>query len=108
MIRIYSGLIALSLFVCSCSKNNDRIDAPTAIKQLIVQKSIDCECDPFVDLYSWRNQSIYVFGDRGPACDSFPRYYDQNGNAVTMPANYNFDDFLQEARRIKNIWTCKK
>jgi len=104
MFKVYLRLILLSLFFYSCSKQ--KLDAPEAIKELI-SKNTSCTCEPYIDQYFWRGQTVYVLASKGPACDSRPVYYNENGEEFNMDLGYTFESFRQEGHFVKNIWTCK-
>lgn len=102
------ALLVFSSIFYSCSKED--VETPEAIKDLITDikaKSPNCACDPYLDQYSWRGEPVYVLAYKGPTCDWAPAFYDANGQGFTLPAGYNFEQFLQESTRVKNTWTCR-
>ncbi len=105
---VFFTLIIFCLFFYSCSKEN--IEAPKPIKELILDfksKNPDCTCEPYINQYVWRNETVYVLAYKGPACDWFPTFYDLNGRKFTLSAGDSYDKFLQESTFSKNVWTCK-
>lgn len=101
-------VFALSLALFSCSKkDNGPAELPAAIQQLIDENS-GCTCDPYIKLYTWRGESIYVRYIAGPLCNGVPLYYDENGETVTMATGYTLDMFLAESQFIKTIWQCSE
>ena len=67
----------------------------------------DCICEPYMNQYTWKGQTVYVLAYKGTACDWIPAYYNENGVRFNMAAGSSFDKFLQESHFLKNIWTCK-
>ena len=109
-LSIFVGLLTLSLFFSSCSKDKtDKIDAPAAIKEMIKNfNSTYCFCDPIIKEYVWRGDTVYVFLIGGPNCDGIPTIYNSDGQVVLrMNVTYSLQDFLQESIFIRDVWTCK-
>lgn len=96
--------IISSLLFFSCQKKDD-VEIPRPIKELL-QKNQSCTCEPFIDQYLWKSQTIYLFSCKGPTCDCSTLYYDQQGDKFEMPAGYMPDTFREESKFIRNIWTC--
>jgi len=92
------------VFFYSCSK--DKIDAPDAIKALIA-KYTNCECEPFIDEYTWRREIVYLSACGGALCNCKTLYYDKDGTEFQMDSGYTPDNFRQEATLLKHTWTCK-
>lgn len=108
MFKVYLSLIVFSLFFCSCSKEKrEKLNAPEAIKELIL-KSTNCTCDPYINKYLWRGKTVYLWSCNGPACDCMTIYYNESGEKFNMDAGYTPDNFRQESRLVKNIWSCKQ
>ena len=68
----------------------------------------DCNCHPFINQYTWRNQNIYVLAyndalDIGYICDWVPGYYDSNGQKFTVESGYFYQDFLKDSHLTKEI-----
>lgn len=106
--KILSILIFLSPLFFSCSKES--IDTPKQIEILISDlKSAnpDCTCEPYLDQYSWRNETVYILGYKGPTCDWFPIFYNSNGQPFTLEQGYSYNTFLQESNFKQTVWTCK-
>lgn len=106
--KILSTLIFLGPLFLSCSKES--IDIPKEIEMLISDlKSTnpDCTCEPYLDQYLWRNETVYVLGYKGPACDWFPVFYDSNGQPFTLESGYTYNTFLQESNFQRTVWRCK-
>jgi hypothetical protein len=94
----------LSTAIFSCKKQvSENLPAPLEeIKRL----SGNCVCDPYINLYTWRNQPVYLLGYAGPACSWIPTYYNEKGEIITMPVGYTVDMFAAESRLVKNVWRC--
>jgi len=67
----------------------------------------NCTCDPNISRYLWKDKYVYVLTARGPACDSHPIFFDENGNKFNMETGYSFDDFLKDSSDKKIIWSCQ-
>ena len=106
MRKAFLSIILPCLFFISCSKERQEVPVvPESLKTIM--ETSDCVCDGYINLYTWKNQSVYVLGYKGPACDWRPVYFDQNGEEMEMENGYSYTDFLQESKLIKNIWSCK-
>jgi hypothetical protein len=99
----YLLFLVIVLITVSCNKEADR-GVPEAITALT--KVQNCNCEPYIDLYTWRNDATYISSCKGPACFCGVAYYDEEGTPLELPAGYSFADFLDEARFERNIWTC--
>ena len=102
------GLIIISVIttIFACSKKNDTpADLPPAIKTF-TEGTTDCGCEPFVDLYDWRDQLVYVINCKGPACNCAVVYYDEEGVFLTMADGYSFDQFRADAKFRQHVWDC--
>lgn len=106
MSKIVIALAVLTLFSCS-KKDGEGTELPATIQQQI-DESTDCTCDPYIKLYSWRGQPVYLRGYTGPVCNWTPAYYNENGKPIFMAAGYMLDQFLAEAQFIKTIWQCSE
>ena len=104
MIRIISFIALLSLGA-ACSKDSLPETLPTKL-QVITTSNSDCICEPYIDLYKWRGQYIYFMGYKGPACDWMPMLYDNQGESFTLPVGSTYSNFINEAKLIRNEWTC--
>lgn len=103
-----SILIFLSPLFFSCSKES--IDTPKQIEILISDlKSAnpDCTCEPYLNQYLWKNETVYVLGYKGPTCDWFPIFYNSNGQPFTLEQGYTYERFLQESSFQRTVWRCK-
>jgi hypothetical protein len=98
------SLLLFSLLAFNCTKQ--KADLPKAIRDLI-SSSKNCACIPFVDKYSWRNQTVYLSSCAGPACDCLTVYYDESGIKFNMDSGYMPGDFRAEAQLLKNVWRCE-
>ncbi|MEO6329692.1 MAG: hypothetical protein ABIO55_12200 [Ginsengibacter sp.] len=105
MLKLFLSFIVFSLFFNSCRK--EAVNTPEAIKEL-TSTFPDCTCQPYINQYLWRNKTVYVLAFKGPTCDWRPGYYNESGEEFKMVSSYSFDNFLQEARFLNIIWTCKK
>jgi len=104
---ILASLTAFISLFYSCSKENpDSSEVANLIKTLKLQNP-GCTCDPYLDQYSWRNETVYVLLYGGPACDWFPTFYTAKGQKFTLSPGYSFDDFIQESVFTKSVWSCK-
>ena len=102
-------LIFICIAVASCRKtaaNNDAVKLDNFTNRL-QSENPDCICEPHINKYSWRNQTIFVLAYKGPACDWMPVYYNQNLTEIKMETGYSFDNFLQESQFINNSWNCQ-
>lgn len=57
-------------------------DIPASVRQLMDSEA--CGCDPRVSLFDWNGQLFYVHHFVGPACNTIPSYYDQDGNKLEL------------------------
>lgn len=103
MRKAFLGILLSGFIFVSCSKD---IDVPEPIRQLT--KTTSCNgCEPYVDAYRWRGSTVYIFSCKGPTCFCGVSYYDEDGLTLNMEAGYTFNEFRQESKLLKNIWTCK-
>lgn len=104
--QFYSFLVLTFsiLAVVSCNKERS-LSLPQSIVDLT--KTTNCGCEPYIDLYTWRNDATYIMSCKGPTCLCGLIYYDEKGIPIEMPPLYTFNDFLDEARFERNIWTCE-
>ncbi|HVG11545.1 MAG TPA: hypothetical protein VM843_01020 [Flavisolibacter sp.] len=101
-------LLASVVLFAACAK--DKEETPEALFVLIKQlesNSGSCNCEPYIDQYLWKKKTVYLLGYRGPACNWIPTFYDEQGNMFSLESGYSFDAFLQEGKRIKEVWSCK-
>ncbi|NII26384.1 hypothetical protein HB364_14935 [Pseudoflavitalea sp. X16] len=95
------------LTLASCSKDNDQPEKlPANISKLIDESN--CVCLPYVNLYTWNNQQVYVLAFKGPACDWTPGYFNSQGQTIQMAQDYSFTDFLEDSKLVKNVWSCEE
>lgn len=105
MSRIFIAL-ALSLVLFACSKNGkEDTKVPASIQQLI-DGNTSCVCDPYIKLYTWRGELVYLRYMSGPLCNGVPVYYNEEGEEITMEAGYTLDQFLAEGQFVKTVWQC--
>ena len=97
-------IVALFFSVLSCSKKADT-PLPENLQEKIRQTD-DCTCQPYLNLYQWKGQLVYLWASAGPACNSVPSYFDKDGNPLMMIAIYTMEQFLAESKLIKTIWRC--
>lgn len=90
------------LLITGCSKEDLGLPAPL----LALTESGACGCDPFIDEYVWKGETVYIYSCRGPNCNCMVLYYDQEGELFSQPTGYRFEDFLAEASFVRNVWTC--
>lgn len=98
--------ILFSLTIAACSKDKDRTEDLPASIQTYIDQSKSCTCEPYIDLYRWQNQDVYLLAHKGPACNTFPGYFNSKGEEIQMEEGYTLDEFMADGERIKNIWTC--
>lgn len=98
--------LLLTLFSCSKKDSNDA-HLPAGIQQAIAGYT-SCTCDPYIKLYTWRGQSVYLQYILGPLCNGIPIYYDANGERLTMEAGYTLDMFLAESVFVRTVWECSQ
>ncbi len=99
-------LTGLTLFsIASCTRD-EKIpeEIPAAILAYIADNK-DCICDPYIDLFQWKGDFIYVLQYGGPACSWVPGYFNSKGEIVTI--NDSLSDFKKDARFIERVWTCQ-
>jgi hypothetical protein len=97
---------ALSLVLFSCSKKDNNPALPAGI-QLAIDTYTSCTCDPYIKLYAWRGQAVYLQYIAGPTCNGVPVYYNKDGERITMDTGYTLDQFLAESRFVRTVWQCR-
>ena len=100
-------ILIMSSFYFSCSKDNTSM--PDAINKLIStlkSQNPDCECNPFMNQYSWENKTVYVSSCGGPACDCIATFYDSAAQKINLDSS-SYQQFFQQSKFVKNVWTCK-
>ncbi len=105
LLQIGLFLTIFCYFLFACSKENKTQQLPLTIQQLI-DSNKNCTCIPYVDEYVWRNKTTYVWSCKGPTCNCATFYYDETGKQISFNSTYTFDNFVSEAKRVKNIWSC--
>ena len=102
-------LLLTSIFLfAACAKEKE--ETPEKLSVVIKQLQDNngtCSCEPYIDQYLWKNKTVYVLAYRGPACNWIPTFYNDGGEVFTLSDGYSFDAFLQEAKRIKEVWRCR-
>ena len=104
-LAIALSILLIPLLFAGCKKDDKTLPVPASVKLLIQQ--YDCTCGPFVDKYTWRHKIVYLYSCNGPNCNCVTFYYDAEGNQFYMHTGYTADDFIAEASRIENVWTCR-
>ena len=98
-----------SVFIfAACAK--DKQETPEALSVVIRELQSNngtCNCAPYLDQYLWKSRTVYVLGYRGPACNWIPTFYDEQGKTFSLKSGYSFDAFLQEGKKIKEVWSCR-
>ncbi len=100
-------LLVSAMFFAACAKEKE--GPPEALLEVIQQlrsNSGTCNCEPYIDQYLWKGKTVYVLGYRGPACNWIPGFYDEQGNTFQLESGYSFDAFLQEGKRVQEVWRC--
>jgi hypothetical protein len=105
MPKIVACLLLFAFVLLSC-KREKWADVPEPLKAIITNTK-DCACEPYIDKYLWRNQTVYLSSCGGPTCDCLTVYYDEAGKEFKMDSGYYPDQFRQEAQLIKHVWRCK-
>jgi hypothetical protein len=91
----------------SCTKDQPLLTADIkALTERLSEDYPDCSCDPFLDEYRLNNQTVYVLVFSAPFCNWVPAYYNDKGQPITALQSSNYNDFLQGAQHIRNVWTC--
>lgn len=99
-------VICLFILIFSCTKEKDvPTELPSPVKTFM-EDSNNCGCAPYVDLYYWREQFVYILSCKGAACNCATIYYNEAGTTLTMADGYSFDRFKSEAKFQKNVWSC--
>ena len=101
---LFFGFLAISLTISFCEKTD--LATPEPIKERIASYT-DCTCEPYIDLYSWKGQKVYLLAFRGPACNWVPGYFNEEGQPITMESGYSLQQFAQESKLLKRVWTCQ-
>lgn len=102
--KLFFTITFLALLFSSCKKNGlNNAEVPEKIRQL---ETKNCTCDPYINQYTWRGQTVYMQGFSGPACNWYPLYYNQDGDKITMTTGYTLNDFEKEASFIREVWKC--
>ncbi len=102
----FYALLVMTLSVLSVLSCNKEPNASLPQSIIDLTKNTDCGCAPYIDLYTWRNDATYITSCKGPACLCTVIYYDEKGLPIEMPPLYTFNDFLDEARFERTIWSC--
>jgi hypothetical protein len=89
----------------SCEKQEVKI--PPAVQELMNSTSCDPTCPSFVNSYHWRNRTVFIYSCGGPLCNCAVKYFNDNGEELTMEEGYGFPHFEQEAKLLEHIWVCK-
>ncbi|MET0393802.1 MAG: hypothetical protein ABW019_11710 [Chitinophagaceae bacterium] len=97
--------LALTLFACSKKDGSKETELPVTIQE-VIDSYTSCTCDPYINLYTWRGQPVYLQSIYGPLCNGVPQYYDKKGKPIAMPDGYTQDQFVAEATFVKVVWEC--
>lgn len=111
--RTFITLVVLSYcfstVLFSCTKDQPLLtEEEKTLTERIAKDYPNCSCDPFVDEYRFNNQTVYVIAFASPLCNWLPAYYDDKGQPITALQSKNYNEFIQEAQRIRNVWTCNE
>ena len=101
-----SCLLLFIFLLLSCKRDKTISELPQPLKTFIAN-SKDCTCEPFIDKYLWRNQTVYLSSCGGPTCDCITLYYNEQGEKMNMDSGYYPDQFRQEAQLVKHVWRCR-
>jgi hypothetical protein len=109
--RTFVTLIVLSYcfatVLFSCTKDQPSLTADIkALTERLAEDYPECSCSPFLDEYRLNNQTIYVLAFSAPFCNWVPGYYNDKGQPVAALQSTNYNEFIQQAQRIRNVWTC--
>ena len=107
----YFYLVILVCGILSCSKRskNDTVpnsQIPESLSKVIALK---CICSGALDEYIFKNQTVWVEHAGGPACDvaDLIVYYYADGTSIpSKKAGFTYEQFLQEAHFVKNLYNC--
>ena len=97
------SFIFCSLFLVNACTKSKVTDLPDSLKTYTLLIS-HCNCDPFIDEYRWKGETVYLQSCNGPNCDCTTTFYNDKG--VKMNLNMTYDQFRLESTFIKNAWTC--
>lgn len=86
----------------SCTKTDTGL--PGGILKMV--QSLSCTCEPYLDMYRWQGEQVFVLKYKGPSCSWIPSFYKTNGESFNLPAGTNFTQFNQQALFIKQVWSC--
>ena len=105
MYKLYIAICLSVVSFLSCSKETKEKETPEAVKALMAGNE-SCVCEPYIDQYLWKGQTIYYLGYKGPTCNWFPTFYDDKGERINMEWDYIVNHFAAESQLIKRIWSC--
>lgn len=105
-------LIPLLLIFCSSCAKDKQLSENLPSEVLERMNDPNCSCNPYVDLYKWRQKYIYFFGfsGSGPSgllCSWVARYVDQEGNELELNQQ-EMAQFNEEAEFEKTVWVCNE
>ena len=107
-LTLFSIFTIFIFFSYSCSKENTEVsDQVNKLTESLKSQNPNCKCEPYLSQYLWRNETVYVLGYKGPACDWFPIFYNSDGREFTLQVGYTYEKFIQESTFIRNVWSCK-
>lgn len=104
--KLFVLLCLLSLTAPSCTKD-ELSQLPPPLQSVVASFEGDCNCQPYINLYHWKGQKIYVLMYAGPACNWTPSYYVETGHPLD-PRPPDPQQFFAEARLIKQVWSCSE
>jgi hypothetical protein len=103
-LSLFVVLLVISFTITSCKKAD--VETPEPIKELIARFE-NCSCEPYIDLYSWKGQKVYVLAYKGPACNWIPGYFNEEGQPIGMENGYTLQEFVEDSWFLKRVWTCQ-
>ncbi len=100
-------LITLIFISCKKEKEEENIEIPIAIQNIIDKN--DCFCNTVIDLYKWQKKPVFMLNSGGsPLCSSstLPVFFDKDGTIFTLKEGYSKENFFKDSKFQKNIWRC--
>lgn len=97
------GILIMTFIACQKQSALRLEEVPESVKELIHDD--DCVCQPRIGLFKWDERILYLYWSIGPACNTIPFFFDQDGNRVELSAEEQ-QAFWEEKELIKMIWVC--
>ena len=95
----------MTITLLACEKESTRPkDLPESVVQL-TKNDNGCICEPQISLFRWNGQLLYVYHTTGPACDSYPLLFDEEGNRAELTEEEHYT-FWEEKELVRVIWKC--